>query len=302
MTAVEADRPGDAGGPSAPRRPRLGNISFLNSYPIYWSMARSGLLTEVELVRESPEVLSSALLEGALDAGPIAVAEYLRHAGELLLLPGVAIGCDGPVLSCNIVSRVPLEELDGRTVALGSTSRTTSLLARVLLDGRFGVRPDYIGCEPDLELMLGRADAAVIIGDAALRAHFGEAAELGAEVHDTGRLWKEWTGLPMVFAVWAVRRAYAERHPDLTGLVHRAVLDARDHGLAEVRAVARQAARWEAFTARELEHYFRTLSYGLSPSHVNGIREYARRAAKLGLVPADQEFAFFPGGDGAEDG
>ncbi|MEU5884541.1 menaquinone biosynthesis protein [Spirillospora sp. NPDC047279] len=295
MTTLQLEWPGDTEGPLALRRPRLGHISFLNCYPLFWSMTRTGLLTEVDVMRESPEVLSSALVRGELDLGPIALTEYLRHSRDLLILPGIAIGCDGPVLSCNIVSRVPLEKLDGRTVALGSTSRTTVVLAQILLEERFGVRPRYFVSEPDLGTMLDRADAAVVIGDVALRAFYREAAELGAGVYDTGRLWKEWTGLPMVFAVWAVRRRFAEEHPHLTRPVHQALLNARDHGLAEVEAASRQSARWETFTAGELERYFRTLSYDLSPDHFEGIREYARRAAARGSVPAGQEFAFYSG-------
>src|SRR5215470_11654207 len=106
------------------RRPRVGHIEFLNCLPLYWGLMRSGALLGVHLHRDTPDRLNEALVSGALDIGPISLVEYLRHADELLLLPDLAVGSDGPVLSVNLVSAVPLGDLDGARVALGSTSRT----------------------------------------------------------------------------------------------------------------------------------------------------------------------------------
>src|SRR5690349_20388463 len=153
------------------RRPRVGHIQFLNCLPLYWGLMRSGALLDVDLRKDSPDQLNAALVVGDLDIGPISLVEYLRHADELLLLPDLAVGSDGPVLSVNLVSTVAPHELDGRRVALGSTSRTGVLLARMLLAQRYGVTPSYFSCPPDLTQMLLEADAAVLIGDVALRAH-----------------------------------------------------------------------------------------------------------------------------------
>src|SRR5690606_29028272 len=137
----------------------------------------------------------------------------------LLVLPDLAVGSDGPVLSVNMVSTRPAWELDGARVALGSTSRTGVLLAQMLLADRYGVRPDYFVCPPELTQMLLEADAAVLIGDVALRARC-EAPAHGFTVIDLGQAWREWTGLPMVFAVWAARRDFAEAHPGAVKEVH----------------------------------------------------------------------------------
>ena len=181
-------------------RPRVGHIQFLNCLPIYWGLVRSGALLDVELTKDTPDRLNDLLVAGELDVGPISLVEYLRHADELVLLPDIAVGSDGPVLSVNLVAQSPLGELDGRRVALGSTSRTSVLLARMWLAAVHGVRPDYFVCPPDLTAMLLEADAAVLIGDAALRATY-EAPRRGLDVYDLGAVWREWTGLPMVFAV-----------------------------------------------------------------------------------------------------
>ncbi|SDZ36439.1 futalosine synthase [Micromonospora pattaloongensis] len=270
---------------SALRRPRVGHIQFLNCLPIYWGLMRSGALIDVDLHKDSPERLGAALVAGDLDIGPISHVEYLRHADELLLLPDLAVGSDGPVLSVNVVSTLPLPELDGKRVALGSTSRTGVLLAQMLLAERYGARPDYFRCPPDLTQMLLEADAGVLIGDVALRALY-EAPRRGLTVTDLGQAWREWTGLPMVFAVWAVRRDFAAAHPGQVKEVHEAFLRSRDLCLSELDEVAAAAARWEPFDAETLATYFRKLDFSLGERQIAGLREFARRAAALNAAPA----------------
>jgi chorismate dehydratase len=261
----------------------VGHIQFLNCLPIYWGLVRSGALLDVDLTKDTPDRLNDMLVAGELDIGPISLVEYLRHADDLVLLPDVAVGSDGPVLSVNLVSQVPLAELDGRRVALGSTSRTSVLLARMWLAEVHGVRPDYFVCPPDLTSMLLEADAAVLIGDAALRATY-DAPRRGLDVHDLGAVWKEWTGLPMVFAVWAARRPYALANPGLVKDVHAAFVRSRDEALAHVEEVAAAAARWEVFDAATLATYFRTLDFSLGPRQIDGLTEFARRAVVEGTV------------------
>jgi chorismate dehydratase len=269
---------------SIQRRPRVGHIQFLNCLPLYWGLMRSGALLDVDLHKDAPDRLNAALIAGDLDIGPISLVEYLRHADELLLLPDLAVGSDGPVLSVNMVSTVPPPALDGLRVALGSTSRTGVLLARMLLHGRYGVHPVFFECPPDLTGMLLEADAAVLIGDVALRATY-DAPRRGLVVTDLGLAWREWTGLPMVFATWAVRRAFAEDHPGLVKDVHEAFLRSRDLCLAELDEAAAAAARWEPFDAATLASYFRVLDFSLGPRQIQGVYEFARRASALGAVP-----------------
>ncbi|GAA3347527.1 menaquinone biosynthesis protein [Amorphoplanes nipponensis] len=267
------------------QRPRVGHIQFLNCLPIYWGLMRSGALLDVDLHKDTPDRLNAALVAGDLDIGPISLVEYLRNADDLLLLPNLAVGSDGPVLSVNLVSTRPPAELDGRPVALGSTSRTGVLLAQMLLAEQYGAEPEYFRCPPELSQMLLEADAAVLIGDPALRAMY-EAPELGLEVIDLAQAWREWTGLPMVFAVWAVRKEFAAAHPGVVKEVHEAFQRSRDLCLGELDEVAEAAARWEPFDAATLATYFRALDFSLGERQIAGVREFARRAAARGEAPA----------------
>lgn len=264
--------------PRTGRRPRVGHIDFLNCLPLFWGLAKSGSLLDMDLRKDSPDGLNDALVAGALDMGPISLLEFLKHADELVALPGIAVGSDGPVESCLIVSQVPLAELDGEPVALGSTSRTSVRLAELLLAESVGVRPEYFVCPPDLTAMMQRARAAVVIGDAALRASLHDAPRLGLQVHDLGQMWRDWTGLPFVFAVFAARKDFLAREPETVRRVHADLLASRDLSLAEVKEVCEQAARWEAFDARTLEHYYTTaLDFSLGERQLAGIAEFASR-------------------------
>jgi len=274
---MPSDEPG-------PRRPRVGHIQFLNCLPLYYGLVESGTLLDVDLRKDTPDRLNERLLSGDLDIGPISAVEYLRHADELLVLPDLAVGSDGPVRSVCLVSKRPVGELDGARVAMGSTSRTSVLLAQMVLEERYAVRPSYFDCPPDLGAMLLEADAAVLIGDVALRAR-RDAPQLGLHVMDLGGEWRDWTGLPMVFAVWAVRADFAHEHPGQVKDVHEAFRSSLDASLCRVDAIAERAARWEPFTAAELADYFRGLDFRLGPLQLAGLAEFARRAAARGDVP-----------------
>jgi chorismate dehydratase len=265
------------------QRPRVGHIQFLNCLPLYWGLTHTGALLDVDLTKDTPDRLNDALIAGKLDIGPISLVEYLRHADELLVLPDLAVGSDGPVLSVVLVSAVPVGQI--RSVALGSTSRTSVLLARLLLEETHGLRPTYTQMPPDLAAMLREADAAVIIGDDALRATFVDGPRLGLNVIDLGGAWREMSGLPMVFALYAARRDYALRHPNQVRQVSEAFRASLDLALSKVDDVARDAARWESFEPQILARYFTTLDFRLGARQQDGLREFARRAAAVGAVP-----------------
>ncbi|WP_374118601.1 menaquinone biosynthetic enzyme MqnA/MqnD family protein [Streptomyces sp. 8L] len=278
---------GPAGTGRSRNRPRVGHIQFLNCLPLYWGLARTGTLLDLELTKDTPDKLNDQLVRGDLDIAPISLVEYLRNADQLVAFPDVAVGCDGDVMSCVIVSQVPLDRLDGQKVALGSTSRTAVRLAQLLLSDAHHVTPEYFRCAPDLGLMMQEAPAGVLIGDAALRASLHDAPRLGLQVHDLGAMWKEWTGLPFVFAVWAARKEFLEREPETVREVHRAFLESRDVSLEEVAKVAEQAARWEAFDASLLEQYFTTLDFRFGERQLAGVKEFARRTGPTTGYPAD---------------
>jgi predicted solute-binding protein len=179
-------------------RLRVCAVSFLNTCPLVWGLQYGPQKDVFDLSFEIPSVCADRLRAGTADIGLVPVIEAKRQGLEFV--PGLGIACDGPVRSILLVSHVPAPEI--RTIAVDCSSRTSVALAGVVLRERFGVTPELTPHGPQLEAMLATADAALLIGDPALRFH---PDELPYHVYDLGQEWKWMTGLPMVFAVWAAR-------------------------------------------------------------------------------------------------
>ncbi|MDH4139687.1 MAG: menaquinone biosynthesis protein [Coriobacteriia bacterium] len=261
-------------------RPRLGHIQFLNCLPLYYGLVKNDALLDVELVKAAPRDLTGMLLDGDLDIAPIPSIEYARHADRLVLLPDIAISSFGDVQSILLLAKTPVEDLDGRTVALTDTSRTSQVLTRVLLSQRWGISPEYVEAPPDLAGMLREADAALLIGDDALRAFWNQPA--GLHIYDLGGEWTAWTGLPMVYAVWAVRAEFAEERPKAV----QDVIDALNGSLFYCRAhldgISEYAARWEPFPADQFLSYFDALQFRFEAHYREGLLRFLAEASDLG--------------------
>lgn len=271
-------------------RPRVGHIQFLNCLPLYHGLVREGAVLDMELTKGTPTELNRLLLDGHLDVAPISSVEYLRHTDELVLLPDLTVSSDGPVKSIGLASRVPATKLRRRPVALTNTSATSQVLTQIILAERYGAEPRYFACPPDLSRMLDEADAALLIGDPALRLLWQPPA--GLHCYDLGYEWKALTGCAMVYAVWAVRRVYAAAAPQLVAAVMEAFRRSLLFSLEHVDQIAEAAARWEPFPAEVLASYFRTLRFEFGSRYQEGLTEFACRAAARGALPCVPELEF----------
>jgi predicted solute-binding protein len=171
-------------------------VSFLNTTPLVWGMLHGPQRGIFDLDFQIPAVCADQVAAGRADIGIIPSFELIRQ--DLEIVPGTGIACHGPVRSILLISKKPAGQI--QRLAVDSSSRTSVALARVLLARRYGVTPEFVPHQPELDPMLRIADAALIIGDPALHIN---PATVPYEVHDLGAEWVEMTGLPMVFAVWA---------------------------------------------------------------------------------------------------
>jgi len=270
-------------------RPRVGHIQFLNCLPLYHMLVRSGAVLDMDLYKDTAIALCRRLLSGKLDISPVPAIEYARHAGDLLLLPDLTVSSNGQVMSILLVSKVPAEKLQGRPVALTNTSATSQVLTKIVLREKFNVDPVYFECPPDLPEMFREADAALLIGDDALRAY----ARPGKyRQYDLGAEWKQLTGEAMVYAVWAVRRSYAEKHAGRVRMVYEAFMRSRRESLKHVAAISRDIARLEPFTAAFLQKYFTGLQYSFGSEYRRGYRTYLAKAKKIGALDSIPKLEF----------
>lgn len=262
-------------------RPRLGHIQFLNLLPLYYGLVKKDVLLDVELVRAAPRDLTAALLADELDIAPIPSIEYCRNWRELLLLDDLSVSSDGEVQSILLLSKEPAEDLGGKTVALTNTSRTSQALLQIVLAEKYGVKPEYFEAPPDLPQMMRVADAALLIGDDALRALYAPGPLLR---YDLGSEWKDLTGCKMVYAVWAVRRGFADREPEKLAALHWALIHSMRYTHDHLDAIAQYAARWEAFPVSFLHDYFATLRFDFGPDYREGLSLFFEKARAMGFV------------------
>ncbi|MGB7211870.1 MAG: menaquinone biosynthesis protein [Gemmatimonadales bacterium] len=262
---------------------RLGRIPYINCYPVYGAIDRGIVPMPAELVSATAADLNNLLAVGELDVSVVSAVEYARHAAAYHLLPDLAITSDGPVHSVMLFSRVPPEALDGRTVLRTTSSHTSVLLLELLCRHRWGVGPRFasVRAEPsDLTALEAMPhDAVLVIGDAALLL---AAERRYPHVVDLGGAWKEWTGLPFVFAVWAARRTV---DPSAVRAVHRRLLESRAWGVGHLDQLAREAAEATGVEPAVCRAYLGTLDYALGPRHLEGLTTFFRRLAQDGLVP-----------------
>jgi chorismate dehydratase len=262
---------------------RLGRIPWINCYPVYGAIDRGLVRVPAEIVTGTASELNDLLATNDLQVSVVSAVEYARNAAAYHLLPDLAITCDGPVHSVALFSRRPVEELDGRTVLLTASSRTSVLLLDLLCRHRWGVTPRVATARAeaaDLDALGGLPhEAVLVIGDAALLLR----ARALYPVHvDLGHEWKQWTGLPFVFAVWAARR---EAPSAEVRAIHERLLESREWGLAHLDVLAADAARTTGVAEPVCREYLGDLDYALSYRHLAGLTDFFRRLAADGAVP-----------------
>jgi chorismate dehydratase len=262
---------------------RVGRIPYINCYPVYGGIDRGLIPLDAELVTGTAADLNDLLAAGELDLSVISAVEYARDAASYHLLPDLAISCDGPVHSVKLFSRRPVEALGDATVLRTASSRTSVLLLELLCRHRWQVSPRFatVRAEPsDLDALAGFPhDAVLVIGDAALL--LAARGEYPVEV-DLGLAWREWTGLPFVFAVWAARRSADQAK---ARDVHARLLESRAWGLANLDLLADQAWATTGIPRAVCRDYLADLDYRFSYRHLAGLTDFFRRLAADGLVP-----------------
>lgn len=258
------------------RRIRIGAVTYLNTKPLIYQLGQ--LAPEAEVVLDLPSRLADQLSAGKLDVALIPIVEVFRGEGYRLL-PDMAIASNGPVLSVTVFSKVPWQQI--RTLALDEGSRTSAALVQVLLRKRYGrtveTRP-FLMNQPAEEC---EADAVLLIGDRAMKA-----ALPGYQYsYDLGQEWTEWTGLPFVYAVWAVRPGL-----DL-GPVAAALLESKRRGIENVAEIAWNEAQQLQLDAPFCRRYLTNIiKFDLGPSEWEGLRRFHTLAAELGLAPQGVTF------------
>ncbi len=294
---------------------RISIVEYLNTAPLVWGFTNGPLRGRYDLSFTVPSLCAEALRSGQADVAIIPAIEYQRMEG-VVALPGMAIAAKGEVRSIVVIAKKPIGQ--ARRVALDRSSRSSTALVRLLCAGRWGISPEFIEMEPDPAAMLSQADAALLIGDPALRVALKAEALMSklpsSEIccagdpsdqpvpgvdtlflYDVAYQWREMTGRPCVLALWVARREAA------TPEVAADFLASRDYGVARIAEIAEDAAQQLGLPAVALERYLReNIDFSLDAENRAGLELYFERCAEAGLIPRARplEFVAAPGDAG----
>jgi chorismate dehydratase len=259
-------------------KPKVGHIQFLNCLPLYYGLVKSYALLDIELIKGMPTELNNLLLSGELDISPISSIEYARHHDSLVLFPDFTVSSDGEVKSILLLSRFPIDKLSGKKIALTGTSATSQVLLKLILKHGYGIEPEYFVCPPDLNRMLETADAALLIGDIALK-YYVTAKDFYR--YDLGIEWKKLTGKKMVYAVWAVNRKFSETKSELCENVFETFRKSMDYSLKNLPEIIEYAVKWEPFSPSFLMDYFKSLRFDFGDDYQEGLLYFYKLASEI---------------------
>lgn len=269
--------PGDQG-----RLPlRVSFIEFLNAVPLGWGFLEGRHAGILDVSFDVPSECARRLAAGEADVGLIPVIECCRIPG-LRVLPDICIASRKEVKSVLFVSKVPLSQVS--RLAVDRSSRTSVALLKIILERFHGRGPiEYVVEDPEPEKMLERYDGALLIGNAAMQLPGGS-----LDVYDLAAEWFRFTGLPFVFAVWAVR-------PGVTlGDRLRLFYESREWGLRSMEAISRLYAGSLGMELTKMREYLLNLNYVLDGSSRRGLMAFLDLAWEMGLIPSAPKLEYYP--------
>jgi len=292
---------------------RISIVEFLNTAPLVWGFTDGPLQGRYDLSFTVPSLCAEALRAGKVDVAIIPAVEYQRMDG-MVVLPEMAVAAKGEVRSILVLAKKPIEQ--AKRIALDTNSRSSVALTRLLSKGFWGIDPEFIDSPPDPAAMLAQADAALVIGDPALRirlkvdalsAKAPDAKGCGCDeavshredqivpgidtlfVYDVAEQWRQMTGKPCVLAIWVGRREL------ITPEVVADFLASKDYGLARIGEIAESASLKLELPPRDLEIYLRDhIDFSLDAANLEGLELYFRECAAAGLIPRARPIEFAP--------
>jgi chorismate dehydratase len=267
---------------------KLGHIIYSNTVPVHAGILSGAVKFPFTLVEGIPTALNRLLSEGAIDVSPSSSIEFAANPGRYLIMPGFSITSRNNVMSIILQSRLPMDELNGKTVALTTASATSVVLLRILLELKDGVSPNYTHFEQGKDQPYDRADAVLLIGDHALKR---PRVEGFTYEYDLGGVWHEFTGLPFVFALWQIN--YKKNlDKDLASLYH-ILKESKAYGLSHLPELALEYAGRFGIPAPRLLEYWNSFSFDFGPEEQKGLMTYYGYAAEIGAVKPVTELRFW---------
>lgn len=261
---------------------KLGSVPFLNAKPLIYPLENGLVENDFQISYHDPSLLSVKLFKRKVDVGLIPVAEFLKRS-EYIALPSLSISSYGKVDSVVVLSRDEMKSV--RNVAVDSRSQSSTALLKIIFEVFFGKTPKYITKVADKNFLDG-VDAGMLIGNSGLQAVHSE--QNGLNVNDLGEIWTQHTGLPFVYAVFALRKSY-----DI-GKGLDSLLISRDKGLELIDEIAEKESKNLGISIDQCREYLsERIMYDLDEKKVEGLLEYQKLLLETGRLEQKNEIVFY---------
>jgi len=267
----------------------IGHNPAANMLPMFYYLDKSD--PDLEFVFGVPAAHNRLMAAGELDMAPISAFSFGQYWEQYSLLSDLSVSAKGPIGSILLYSKIRMEDLDRRLVALTNTSASSVNLLKIILERFYHVRPIYQTMAPQFKTMLEAADAALLIADEAL---LGLAQAGDYLVYDLSEEWHRYTGLSMTFAVWAVSNSTLERFPSGVSRVQQLLFEARKRGLQDLPRLVDFCVSTLGYDTEFWSKYFSQLRYGLEPDLLCGLRTYFSYCVDQGLLPNPPQIKLWP--------
>ncbi|WP_209122590.1 menaquinone biosynthesis protein [Alkalihalobacillus sp. BA299] len=262
----------------------IGEISYTNILPTFYYLDREKLNDlDCRFVPQIPAELNRGMAIGAVDVGGISSFAYGENFDRYTLLPNLSVSAYSRVGSLFLFSKIPIEELNGKSIALTSSSATTVHLLKIILERFYEFSVQYKVMKPDFESMLENHDACLLIGDDAIKTVWNKSDQY--YMYDIGQLWYDHTGLPMTFAVFAVRNEVLQTEPEKLSVLYQQLINSKMKSIdlrfqPMIKDIKNNFGGTQAFW----EQYFQGLSYDLNDQMLQGLNYYYQLAYELGYL------------------
>ncbi|MBB5335283.1 menaquinone biosynthetic enzyme MqnA/MqnD family protein [Pectinatus brassicae] len=265
--------------------PRVGHINFLNCLPLTYSLLKCGYHKDMSLVMAVPSDLNKAMANEELDISPMSSFAFAQISDKAMLMPNIGIVSDGEVQSIILVSRKPINELNQQKIILTAQSATSHCLLKIILQKAYNLVPHYEIKKIDPRHLFEENDdyaAALLIGDDALYVNHNHQA--GLYYYDIGEQWKKMTGLPMVYAVWAVNRNFYREHKAEVAAIYKRLRGGFDNGIKNKSLMLDMVKEKTVFSRNQLMDYFEVIKYDVDEVRLNALQLFYKLAVECNLL------------------
>lgn len=256
---------------------KIGYMEYANVYPIFYYLLQNKY---VEFYKSYPAKLNEAMRNGKIDLSPASCIEYARNPKLYSIISGLSISSIGPVKSVNIFSNYQPKELHNKKIYFTKESNTSTVLARIILEKFYNIKPVYVND-------INNADAELLIGDSALYSYYNTNYKY---IIDLGKEWYHYTNLPFVFALWIVRKevinnqSFATIYDELKRIVS---ICSKDYNILIDKYIPL------GYTSEQMIDYWNTINYNLTDNHIEGLKLFYNLAYEINEIDSIPELIFY---------